>query len=235
MGGYLDNVLITIGQFLYTVFIVFFTDALVKRKLISQSLSRKIVHIWAGGMILFWPLYSGASAPYFFCITPGIWIGILLYVATTKGPDDPTVRSMTRTGDPKELLRGVLYFPLMTIILTLLFWRGNTLGPEQFPALAGIVAVGFGDGIAPILGQRAKKHIEIWKGAKKSLLGSIGMFLGSAIGILVLTPIVLGYMPRITDVLIISAVATLVEFISPKDIDNLLIAFITAGFAYFLL
>jgi len=153
MNEYLYNGLVALSQFLYTIFIVIFTDALVKRKVISQSLSRKIVHMWAGGMILFWPLYSGTSGPYFFCITPGIWVGILLYVATTKGPEDPTVRSMTRTGNPKELLRGVLYFPLMTIILTLLFWRGDTLSPEQFPALAGIVAVGFGDGIAPILGK----------------------------------------------------------------------------------
>ncbi|HEC96154.1 MAG TPA: hypothetical protein ENI59_00555 [Euryarchaeota archaeon] len=235
MNEYLYNGLIAIAQFLYTIFIVLVTDALVKRKVISQSLSRKIVHMWAGGMVLFWPLYTGNTAPCFFCITPGIWICLLLYVATTKGPDDPTVRSMTRSGDPKELLRGVLYFPLMTIILTLIFWRSESLGPEQFPALAGIVAVGFGDGIAPILGQYSKKHFEIWKGTKKSFLGSLGMFLGSFIGILVFTPIVLGYVPKITHILIISILATLVEFFSPKDVDNLLIAFFTAGFAYFFL
>jgi len=63
----------------------------------------------------------------------------------------------------------------------------------------------------------------------------MGVFLGSFIGILVFTPIVLGYVPKIIDVLILSIVATLVEFISPKDVDNLLIAFVTAGFAYFIL
>jgi len=204
MNEYLYNALIAFLQFLYTIFIVALTDKLVKKKVISQGLSRKIVHMWAGGMVLFWPLYEGTTAPYFFCVTPGIWIGLLIYVAMTKGPDDPTVRSMTRTGDPKELLRGVLYFPVMTIVLTLVFWHGTPLGKDQFPALAGIAAVSFGDGLAPIFGQYAKRHIEIWKGVKKSGLGSLGMFLGSLISIPTLSYVVLGYLPELWKILFYS-------------------------------
>ncbi len=226
----LHNSLVAISQFLYTIFIVFVTNALVKKGVLSQEMSRKIVHIWAGGMVLFWPLYRGHWAPYFFCITPGLWVFILVYTALTKGPDDPSVRSMTRTGNPKDLLKGVLFFPLMTIALTLAFWRGGSVSADQFPALAGIAAVGFGDGIAPITSRLESPGFGIL-GSRKSLTGSLGMFLGTLVSIAALSPLILDYWPGVTKLLIVSAVATLVEALSPPEVDNLLVAAATAAVA----
>ncbi len=235
MNEYLQNILVAIAQFLYTIFIVKAMDAAVKSGKISQDTSRKIVHMWAGGMILFWPLYAGRTAPYFFCITPAIWVFLLVSTALTKGPEDPVVKSMTRHSDPKELLRGVMYFPLMVIILTLIFWwKGGKAGPFLFPALAGICAVGFGDGCAPLFGKKiGGKKYKLF-GREKTVGGSFGVFIGTLVSIFVLSWVVLRYVPPVWVPFLLAAVATFVEAFSPADVDNLLIAFITAAVAYFI-
>ncbi len=235
MNEYLENILVAVAQFIYTIFIVKAMDKAVKAGKISQDTSRKIVHMWAGGMILFWPLYTGRSAPFFFCITPAIWVFLLVATALTKGPEDPVVKSMTRNSDPKELLRGVMYFPLMVIILTLIFWwKGGRAGSFLFPALAGICAVGFGDGCAPLFGKKIGGRRYKLFGREKTLGGSFGVFIGTLISIFVLSWVVLRYLPPIWMPFVLAAVATVVEALSPADVDNLLIAFITAAVAYFI-
>jgi phytol kinase len=38
------------------------------------------------------------------------------------------VQAVTRTGDPREILRGPLYYGLVFIICIIMFWRGSPVG-----------------------------------------------------------------------------------------------------------
>ncbi len=212
MAYLLYDAAVAVAEFLYTIVIVFLMDAMVKRRLVSHDMSRKIVHLWAGGLIIFWFLFAGPFQREFFSITPLIWIILLAYTALAKGPDDPTVVSMTRTGNPKELLYGTLFFPIMFIIITFLSFKG----------LAGITAISvmaFGDGIAPIVGKYSKHRY--FKG-KKSLEGSISVFLGGLAGTVVFAAAAgIGLYSNIYAILVALFLATIAEAVTPSNYDNI--------------
>jgi len=208
------NSAMAVVEFIYTIFIVFLMDAFVKKHMISRDMSRKIVHLWAGGLIIFWFLFTGPIQiqKYFFSITPLLWVFLLLYTAFAKGPSDPTVVSMTRTGNPKELLFGTLFFPIMFIIITFISFRD----------LAGITAISmmaFGDGVAPIVGKYAKLH---YLHNRKSVEGSISVFLGGLLGTLIFAAVAgINVYANMYIILVAALLATITEAITPSNYDNI--------------
>lgn len=98
MEGLLVDIGIGIGEFIYTFFIVFVMSFAVDKGL-PQDISRKIVHIWAGGLVIFWFFYTTPWGKYIFMLTPALWVFLLIFTALTKDENDPTVKSMTRTGN----------------------------------------------------------------------------------------------------------------------------------------
>jgi dolichol kinase len=201
-------------------------DFAVKKNL-SKDISRKIVHMWAGGMVIFWFFYTTEWGKYIFMVTPLLWIFLLAFTAFTKDEKDPTVKSMTRTGNPKELLLGVMFFPLIVIVMTFLAYR-------TFPGVAAIAAVGFGDGIAPIIGKYFGKHKFKLIGREKSLEGSLSVFLLTFI-----SSVILGYAffrnPFFIGSLIAAAIAVAIEAVSPRDVDNIVIPLAVWGVLIFVI
>jgi len=211
------NSAIAIVEIIYTFFIIGVTNVAVKRKRMSQDMSRKIVHLWAGGLLFFWFFYAAPYARYFFIITPLIWMVMLVLTALTKGPDDPNVRSMTRNSDPKELLYGPLFFVIMLILFTFV----------SFKTIAGVTAIaamGFGDGVAPIVGKYSKT--KYMKG-RKSIGGSVSVFLATVLGVFVILALFNGtisFTLNTTGVLLLLAaalIATIVEAVTPSNYDNI--------------
>jgi dolichol kinase len=149
--------------------------------------------------------------------------------------DEDSVRSMSRTGDPKELLQGTLYYSIVILIVTVI-WFYISPGALAYSTLKGnpaaIVIIGClagGDGFADIIGRKyGKKKFGI-AGAQKSLAGAIGMFFGSFIfsmGLILIFSLEVDNFqiyPLIISVAIISLVATVVESLSPPHIDNITI------------
>lgn len=213
MGLLLDSV-IGILELIYTFIIVFVMNAAVKKGF-PQDISRKIVHMWAGGLVIFWFFYTTTAGKYIFMGTPAVWVLLLIFTALTKDENDPTVRSMTRTGNPKELLLGVLFFPLMLIILTFLGYR-------TFAGVAAIASVGFGDGIAPIIGKYWGKHRYKLLGRVKSVEGSAGVFLSTFIATSILGAIFFHNFYALKS-LLAALIATILEAISPRDVDNFIV------------
>ncbi len=218
MNDLIFNALIAISELIYTFIIVFITNFLVKKKTISADISRKIVHLWAGGLVFFWFFYKAEFAKLFFIITPLIWVLMLIITAYTKDSTDPTVRSMTRSGDSKELLHGPLIFVLLMILMTFLAFK-------TLAGVAALSALGFGDGIAPIVGVYSKRK---YLGGRKSYGGSLSVFLFTLVGILVLIllfPSITNYkfLPSIDILWIIIAamIGTVVEAFTPSNYDNL--------------
>lgn len=185
-----------------------------------QDLSRKVIHIAAGSWIWVWPLLDPSDISYIANISIAVLWTLLFISKGLKGdPNDVAVKTMTRTGDPKELLKGPLFFTLAMEFIGILFF----MKPE------GVIAMGYlgwGDGLAPYIGSRYGKTKYKLLGREKTVEGSITVFLAGFIGSILLYTLVFWTFPTIEiiqKILILGVLATIVEAISPSDVDNLLI------------
>lgn len=224
MEPLIQNILITILGLIYVFSVVGIMDFAV-RKGFSQDLSRKIVHIAAGSWLIFWPLYDITHWSKYFNIAPAfIWTVLLLIKGLTALPDDKAVKTMTRSGDRTELLKGPLYFTLVMNVMGTVFFYSPV-------ALYTMGLLGWGDGLAPVFGKKFGKH-KFNLFSEKTIEGSVAFFVFGFLGALLFN---LLFFQRI-DILfliIVTAITTLIEAVSPKDVDNLLIP-ISAIIFYFL-
>jgi len=147
-------------------------DFLTKQRYLGQKLSRKLVHITSGLLfVLCWPLYSAFPwAQYMAAVVP-LCNGIrLLVYGLGLLRDEGLVKSVSREGDPRELLRGPLYYVVVLIFSTILFWRDSPVGVMALAMMCG------GDGIADIVGRKFGSSKLPWNPGK-SWAGSVAMFL----------------------------------------------------------
>jgi len=224
MSPFYYNIIITIASLVYVFGIVALMDFLVKKGF-PQDISRKVVHISAGSWLVFWLLYDSSHWTKYLNITASfIWTILLLLKGFTAKPDDQAVKTMTRTGDRRELLRGPLYF---TIVM-------NILGTVFYSTPFALTAMGFltwGDGLAPVIGTKFGKH-EYKVYSKKTIEGSLAFLIFGFLGALLFNYIFNSSID-FTFLLICALITTIVEGISPKDWDNLLIPFAVFLIYYF--
>lgn len=198
---------------------------------VSSDVTRKVVHIFAAPVFLVtWMLYSGGFLSRFFAaVVPLLFVLLFFGIGTGRVKNEAFVSSMSRSGEPSELLKGTLYYAIWMVIVVLLWFYVPVNGVENANPLA-IVLIGClagGDGLADIIGRKyggAKKFGV--KGAQKTLAGSIGMLFGclvfSYVLLLVFSVEVLTFSLTVLwlPVLIISVLATIVEALSPPNMDN---------------
>ena len=189
----------------------------------DSKLSRKVIHIGTGPLfVLCWLLFKD---------TPDArWLAALVPFAITVQfaligfgvmKDDASVQAMSRTGDPKEILRGPLYYGIMFVVLTLVYWKDSPIGIIALMMMCG------GDGIADVVGRRFVSPKLPWS-KEKSVAGTLGVFLGGwlmsamVIYIFVAVGVFAGaftsYLLPITGIALAGA---LVESLHYKDIDNI--------------
>jgi phytol kinase len=135
--------------------------------------------------------------------------------------DKASVDAMSRTGDPKEILRGPLYYGIMFVVLTLVYWKDSPIGIIALMMMCG------GDGVADIFGRRIASPKLPWS-KEKSVAGMVSVFVGGWVMSAVILYIyvnagvfaapVTSYLLPLT---IISLVGTVVESLHYKDIDNI--------------
>ena len=196
-----------------------------QRGWISSQLSRKIIHMGTGlFFVLCWPLFSRSpSSPYIAALVPFVITIQFILVGTGFIKDEAAIESMSRTGDRREILRGPLYYGIVFVLLTVLYWYETPTGIVALMLMSG------GDGLADVLGRRFGKVGLPWNKGK-TLIGSLGMFLGGwlfAAGVLAVY-IYLGLFPRpwvnyLPGVTLIALAGTLVESLPFQDVDNLTI------------
>lgn len=191
-----------------------------------QKLSRKLVHTLAGPLFLVcWPLFSSAPyAQYLAALVPSL-NGLRLLLAGTETVKDPrAVAAMSRTGDPAELLRGPLYYVIVLLAVTAMYWRDSPVGLVVISLMCG------GDGLADIIGRRWGKSNPLPWNTEKSWAGSGAMFLGGLGMSLALLWYfsALGYLtldggPTVAAVVLISAVAAVIESLPANKVvdDNI--------------
>jgi len=211
-------------------------DFAAHRGWISSHLSRKIIHIGTGPIfVLCWLLFTNnLSARYLAALVPLAITFQFALVGFGVIKDDAAVQAMSRTGDRGEILRGPLYYGIIFVVLTVVFWYDKPTGIVALMMLCG------GDGLADILGRRYGKVKLPWNRGK-SWAGSGGMFLGgwvfALIVLLIYTEVGIFTRPFnsfILPVTIISVVATIVETLPLKDIDNITITLVAVILGAFL-
>jgi len=198
-------------------------DFIASRGVISAQLSRKIIHIGTGPIyILCWFLYPEESLSRFIAAIVPLLITIQFFlIGTGVIKDQASIDAMSRNGDPREILKGPLFYGLVFILVTILFWKDSLIGIISLMILCG------GDGFADIVGRRLKSKQLKWA-KSKTIGGTVAMFLGGFIFSWVISAILYStgnynytFVKLTLNILIISAFAALVESLPIKDYDNL--------------
>jgi len=207
-------------------------NALMQKKgKISQIITRKFVHIFAGPIfVVTWMLFSGELISHYIAvIVPLLFVLQFVAIGTGVMKNESFVDSMSRSGDPRELLEGTLYYAIVMVLMTFFWFYLPSTGIDNAnpTALLIIGCVSGGDGLADIIGRKfgGEKKFGI-KGSEKTIIGSIGMLVGSILVSSILVLIFSLEVPQfnlitlILPIIVVSIVATVVEALSPKGIDN---------------
>lgn len=200
-------------------------ELLAARGQLESKLSRKLIHIGTGPLfVLCWQFFSAApTARYFAALVPLVLTGQFLAIGLEWIQNPQAVQAMTRTGKPAEILRGPLYYGIVFMVCTIVFWRPSPIGILALMILCG------GDGLADIVGRRFGSH-KLFFNTQKSWAGSLAMFVGSfafGFGFLALFNNFQNFYPALDlattarNVAAISVVATIVEALPYHDIDNI--------------
>ncbi len=198
-------------------------DYLAHRGIISGQLSRKFIHMGTGPIfVLCWLLFTPATeSRYLAALVPFAVTLQFALVGLGVLKDPAAVEAMSRSGDRREILRGPLFYGIVFIILTIVYWRDSPIGMTALMLLCG------GDGLADIIGRRVRTPRIPWA-ARKSIGGSLAvfgagwLFTAVVLWIYFLNGAMRGnffaLLPAITW---ISLAGTLVESLPFQDIDNL--------------
>lgn len=187
----------------------------------GKEASRKFIHImlsnwWLIAMVFFDNVFAAALLPALF---------IVINYASYKMN---IIKVMERNdGEANKDSLGTVYYAISLFILTLV-----TFGPVNNPliGLCGIAVMGYGDGLAAVIGQSVKSpEIKIGKN-KKTVAGSLAM-------LCVTFMIIAGFLSYnatthvIIKSLLLSVILTIVEAVSIKGTDNLTVPLLTSLFA----
>jgi phytol kinase len=199
-------------SFIFVFLVIGLSTFLQNKQLLDDEGARKFVHIsvsnWWFFVLFFNQLLYALIAPVAF---------ILLNYLSYK---NNIFKALERSGQ-SDL--GTVYFPISLLILVLFTFLVGADKTYQFAAATGILVLGYGDGLAAVIGKKfGKKKLN----HGKTFVGSSVMFI---VSILVTISVLLIYQPSlplyvsILTIILVAFTATLIELLTPKGLDNLTI------------
>jgi phytol kinase len=211
-------------------------DFAAHRGWVSSRLSRKLIHIGTGPIfVLCWLMFPEVwYARWLAALVPLLITAQFAMVGLGVMKDEAAVQAMSRTGDRREILRGPLFYGIVFVVMTLVYWKDSPIGMVALMLMCG------GDGLADIMGRGLKSPKLAWN-KDKSWAGSSGMFIGGwALAVFILGIFVLagifpepfaGYLLPIT---LIAFVGTAVESLPFKDVDNITVTLAAVALGHLL-
>lgn len=203
-----------IAVYVYVAILLFLSEKVLKS---YPLISRKFLHIMVGNIFFILPLFEHAWVMSFVAAAPFI---ILTFLVSPYSP----LKIVSETSAAGHGM-GLVYYAISWTILAYVFFNR----PEIIAI--GIVAMSYGDGFASLIGTKIGKRKYNIFGDEKSIEGSISMFI-----ITILVSLVALYYYdvgiNIFVIVAISFVATLVEGLTPKGLDNLTVSFSAALLYY---
>ncbi|MBD2302419.1 diacylglycerol/polyprenol kinase family protein [Nostoc sp. FACHB-190] len=217
------------ASYTYAISLLALGEGLRKFFGIQPDLTRKVIHISAGmwifGVLLLFKHWQIGIIPF----ATFIGVNYLLYRYRLIGAMD------TEDSSP-----GTVYFAISVTLLFGLFWRPDNSVDHVPIAVAGIMAMTWGDALAALIGKSFGQHKYQIGSSVRSWEGSLAMFLASTTAIFLvlmflpgsfLSPLAVTFSvsKALLTALISASFATLVEAISPQGTDNLSVPLVTAG------
>ncbi len=204
---------------------------------VSSWLSRKIIHIGTGPIyVLCWLFFDNAVITrWLAALVPFAITAQFVMVGTGIIKDESAVKAMSRTGDRREILRGPLFYGIVFVALTLIYWKNTPIGIIALMLMCG------GDGLADVTG-RIWGRLKLPWNPNKSWAGSLGMFFGGWILALVIFAVFrsAGVFHQsvgnsLIALILIALVGTIIESLPLRDIDNftVTIAAVLMGYLFF--
>jgi phytol kinase len=201
---------------------------------IDGKLSRKLIHIGTGPIFVScWLMFPNVTiSRYLAALVPLLITVQFILVGTGIIKDDAAVNAMTRTGDRREILRGPLFYGIMFVVLTVVYWKDSPIGITALMMMCG------GDGVADIIGRRVRSPKLAWS-REKSLAGLVSVFVGGWLMALFVIAVYIGvgvfaapFTAYLLPVTWIALGGTLVESLPFKDIDNITLTVVSAIIGY---
>ncbi len=203
-------------------------DFAAHRGWIEPRLSRKLIHILTGPLfVLCWLLFPD--------VWYSRWLAALVPFAITAQfaliglgimKDEAAVKAMSRSGDRREILRGPLFYGIVFVVMTLVYWKTSPIGMVALMLMCG------GDGLADIMGRGLRSPKLPWSKGK-SVAGSLGMLLGGWVlaSFILFIFVLAGVFPSpfsnyLLPISVIAVVGMLVESLPLKDVDNITVTLV---------
>lgn len=196
---------------------------LLKRGRLSPSVTRKVVHI---GVAHWWILAMIFFDRWEFAIV-GPTAFILINLASFAFRLFPAMEHEERRRN-----LGTVYFPIALLICVLLTWAGPI---PMWMGGAAMLVLGWGDGLASLVGESNGAGTLSVFGNRKSIAGTLSMFVAATVVLLVFLIIFasdLGPWTIAFTAVTAAAVAALVELITPFGLDNLSVPLLTLIYIY---
>jgi len=209
-------------------------DFFAHRGWIESRLSRKIIHVGTGPIfVLCWLMFPDIwYARWLAALVPFLITVQFALIGFGVIQDEASVKAMSRSGDRREILRGPLFYGIMFVALTLIYWKDNPIGMTALMLMCG------GDGIADLVGRRVESPKLPWS-RQKSLAGSLAVFFGGfvlaafVLGIYVLAGIFPGpFTVFLVPLLLIALGGMLVESLPFADVDNITVTVVAVLIGY---
>lgn len=203
-------------------------DFAAHRGWIESRLSRKLVHILTGPLfVLCWLFFPDVwYARWLAALVPLLFTVQFALIGLGVVKDEASVKAMSRSGDRREILRGPLFYGIIFVVMTLLYWKDSPIGLTAVMLMCG------GDGLADVMGRGIKSAKLPWS-KDKSVAGSLGMFIGGwvltafILAIFVSTGVFAGpFTSYLLPVTLIAVAGTLVESLPMHDIDNITVTLV---------
>lgn len=207
----MSDLTIDILCFLYVTLEVFTGFLLYRYAKWRSEGVRKFIHILTSFIIL--PCEMYVSSPWWRIALPFAFIFINLFAVYTNMIKDLGLR------DEKRNIGLVLYPVGVTAVVVM-----ETLSIiSRESAIAGVLMLGLGDGMAALVGTRWGKHtFLVYNKSKRSIEGCIAMASASVLIVLLFTEVSLLY------AIFIGLVAAVIEAFSPSSLDNISVPVLTS-------
>ena len=171
----------------------------------KEELSRKIIHIGTGPVILLASLFE---------IPKNIAFLSALFITLGLGINYQ-YRLLPAIEDVERKSFGTIAYGISITLLLALFW------PSYESSISiGVLSMAFGDGLAGLIGRSINSPKWSVLGQSKSIAGTLTM--GSVVAITTATISTINHLEiQSIEIIIISLIATFLEQISPWGIDNI--------------
>jgi dolichol kinase len=184
-----------------------------------------------------WPLFNAETGRHWAACVPLAMTLKFFLIGMGLLQDEDAVKSMSRSGDRRELLRGPTLYGFVFVLCTALVWK-------DFRSVIALCALCFGDGAAEIWGRRFGRGNALPWSSAKSYAGTVGFAVTSAVSTLLFAALLLirGGHKRGTEhsvasligscvprVVVVNILAALCESLPMGDYDNLAVFVAAAG------